>query len=86
MYYLRIIIGGLFPKYVLRAKYMSTLFLLMKIRFNKNIISHFIEYYITYRITFYNNYLLLITACVAQLTKASDIQAIGYGFEPRPDH
>ena len=26
------------------------------------------------------------TACVAQLAKASDIQAVGYGFEPHPDH
>ena len=27
-----------------------------------------------------------ITACVAQLAKASDIQAVGHEFEPRPDH
>ena len=26
------------------------------------------------------------TACVAQLAKASDTQAVGRGFEPRPDH
>ena len=26
------------------------------------------------------------TACVAQLAKASDTQAVGRDFEPRPDH
>ena len=25
-------------------------------------------------------------ACVAQLAKASDTQAVGHGFKPRPDH
>ena len=26
------------------------------------------------------------TVCVAQLTKASDTQAVGRWFKPRPDH
>ena len=30
--------------------------------------------------------IIYITACVAQLTKASDTQAVGRGFEPCPDH
>ena len=29
---------------------------------------------------------ILVTACVAQLAKASDTQAVGHGFDPRPDH
>ena len=29
---------------------------------------------------------IYITACVAQLAKASDTQAVGHDFEPRPDH
>ena len=31
-------------------------------------------------------YIYIITAYVAQLAKASDTQAVGHGFEPRPDH
>ena len=45
-------------------------------------------------ITIYNIYVGLhfnirvnrLTACVAQLAKASDTQAVGRGFEPHPDH
>ena len=29
---------------------------------------------------------IYITACVAQVAKASDTQAVGHGFDPRPDH
>ena len=29
---------------------------------------------------------IYITAYVAQLTKESDTQAVGHGFEPRSDH
>ena len=31
-------------------------------------------------------YLYIKTACVAQLAKSSDIQAVGLGFKPRLDH
>ena len=30
--------------------------------------------------------LYIITACVAQLAKASNTQAVGQGLEPRPEH
>ena len=28
----------------------------------------------------------LLNACVAQLAKVSDTQAVGHGFKPCPDH
>ena len=37
-------------------------------------------------ISFHNTSLDNSTACVAQLANVSDIQAVGRGFEPRPDH
>ena len=34
-----------------------------------------------------NNYMsIFITACMAQLAKASETKSVGRGFKPRPDH
>ena len=37
-------------------------------------------------IILYNINIYIGTACVTQLAKASDTQAVGHGFDPRPDH
>ena len=42
-------------------------------------------YYNIYNIYYIYIYIYL-TACVAQLAKASDTHAVGREYEPRPDH
>ena len=60
------------------------------IAFFFNIISYIILYiiltrYILYSINYMIYILYIITDCVAQLAKVSDTQAVGHGFEYRPD-
>ena len=53
-----------------------------------NLFQYILDIKYIYRIYIYI-YIYILTACVAQwliILKASYKQAVGHGFEPRPDH
>ena len=41
---------------------------------------------IKYLNVYYNIYIYIFNCLCGSVAKASDTQAVGHGFEPRPDH